>query len=121
MDRKENIHTLKRIEKIGIRLKRPQIFTPVYLYQRWLIENIPGKFSRLDLLTHRDRWIRINKLLLNDSFTYNILLESYQYLFEFFLLNRVLLTQITKMLLRKKWIFQNEIVGMIDNIKNKKS
>jgi len=118
IDQKQNIYILKRIEKVGIRLKRPQIFTPVYLYQRWLIENIPEKFSRLDLLTHRDRWIKINKLLLNDSFTYNILLESYQYLFEFFLSNKILLTQMTKTLLRKKWIFQNEIIDIIDNIGN---
>lgn len=119
MDQKQNIDTLKHIEKIGIRLKRPQIFTPVYLYQRWLIENIPGKFSRLDLLNHRDRWININKLSLNDSFTYNILLESYQFLFEFFLSNKLLLNQMTKILLRKKWIFQNEIGDIIySNRKN---
>jgi AAA+ superfamily predicted ATPase len=115
---KQNIYTLKRIEKIGIRLERPQIFTPVYLYQRWLIENIPGKFSRLDLLTHRDRWIRMNKILSNDSLTYNILLESYQYLLEFFPSNKVLLDRMTKTLLKKKWIFQNEIVDLIYSIKN---
>jgi AAA+ superfamily predicted ATPase len=119
IDEKQNIYTLKRIEKIAIRLKRPQIFTPVYLYQRWLIENIPEKFSRLDLLTHRDRWIKINKLLLNDSFIYNILLESYQYLFEFFSSNKILLTQMTKTLLKKRWIFQNEILDMVGNIKKR--
>jgi hypothetical protein len=117
IDKKQNIYTLKRIEKIGIRLKRPQIFTPVYLYQRWLIENIPGKFSRLDLLTHRDRWIKMNTILLNDSFTYNILLESYKYLFEFFSSNKILLDQITKTLLKKKWMFQNEIVSIIYSMK----
>jgi AAA+ superfamily predicted ATPase len=117
IDQKQNIYTLKRIEKIGIRLKRPQIFTPVYLYQRWLIENIPGKFSRLDLLTHRDRWIKMNTILLNDSFTYNILLESYKYLFEFFSSNKILLNQITKTLLKKKWMFQNEIVSIIYSMK----
>nr|QWW92857.1 hypothetical chloroplast RF21 [Herbertus javanicus] len=117
IDQKENIYTLKRIEKIGIRLKRPQIFTPVYLYQRWLIENIPGKFSRLDLLNHRDRWMKINTLLLKDSFTYNILLESYQYLLKFFLSNKILLTRMTKTLLNKKWIFQNDIRDIIHDIK----
>nr|YP_009943645.1 Ycf2 [Scapania ampliata]QOD95443.1 Ycf2 [Scapania ampliata] len=117
IDQKQNIYTLKRIEKIGIRLKRPQIFTPVYLYQRWLIENIPGKFSRLDLLTHRDRWIKMNTIFLNDSFTYNILLESYKYLFEFFSSNKILLDQITKTLLEKKWMFQNEIVSIIYSMK----
>ena len=117
INQKQNIYTLKRIEKIGIRLKRPQIFTPVYLYQRWLIENIPEKFSRLDLLTYRDRWIKINKILFNESLTYKIILESYQYLIEFFLSNKVLLDRITKTLLKKKWIFQNEIVNIIYSMK----
>ena len=36
---KNNIETFKRIEGIGVQLKRPQVFTAVYLYQRWLIEN----------------------------------------------------------------------------------
>nr|YP_009667807.1 Ycf2 [Porella perrottetiana]QCW58582.1 Ycf2 [Porella perrottetiana] len=116
IDQKQNIYTLKHIEKIGIRLKHPQIFTPVYLYQRWLIENIPEKFSRLKLLTHRNRWLKINKLLLNDSFTYTTLLESYQYLFEFFLSNKLLLNQMIKILLKKKWLFQNEIGDIIHNI-----
>lgn len=117
MNQKQNIYTLKHIENIGIQLKRPQIFTPVYLYQRWLIENIPEKFSRLNLFTHRDRWLKINHLLLNDSFTYMTLLESYQYLFEFFLSNNKLLNRITKILLKKKWIFQNEIGDIINDIK----
>jgi hypothetical protein len=120
INEKQNIYTLRHIEKIGIRLKHPQIFTPVYLYQRWLIENIPGKFSRLDLLNHRDRWIKINTLLLDDSFTYNIILESYQYLFEFFSSNKLLLNRMTKTLLKKKWIFQNEIGDIVHNVKNKK-
>nr|YP_004376505.1 hypothetical chloroplast RF21 [Ptilidium ciliare var. pulcherrimum]ADK89599.1 hypothetical chloroplast RF21 [Ptilidium ciliare var. pulcherrimum] len=117
IDQKQNIYTLKRIEKIGIRLKRPQIFTPVYLYQRWLIENIPEKFSRLELLTYRDRLFKINKLLLNDSFTYTTLLESYQYLFEFFLSNKILLNRMIEMLLRKKWLFKNEIGDIIHSMK----
>ena len=117
MDQKQNIYTLKHIENIGIQLKRPQIFTPVYLYQRWLIENIPEKFSRLKLFTHRDRWLKINHLLLNDSFTYTTLLESYQYLFEFFLSNKKLLNRISQILLKKKWIFQNEIGEIINDIK----
>ena len=109
---------LKRVEKIGIRLKRPQIFTPVYLYQRWSIENIPGKFSRLDLLTHRNRWIKFNTILLSDSLTYKIILESYQYLLEFFSSNKILLNRMTRTLLKKKWLFQNEIVDIIYNIEN---
>lgn len=119
IDQKQNIYTLKRIESIAIQLKRPQIFTPVYLYQSWLIENIPEKFSRLKFLTYQDRWIKLNQLLLNDSFVYATLLEIYQYLFEFFLSNKVLLNEMIKILIKKQWLFDNEIREIIDNIKIK--
>nr|YP_009667565.1 Ycf2 [Cheilolejeunea xanthocarpa]QCW58340.1 Ycf2 [Cheilolejeunea xanthocarpa] len=119
IDQKQNIYTLKRIENIAIHLKRPQIFTPVYLYQSWLIENIPEKFSRLKFLTYRDRWIKLNQLLLNDSFIYTTLLELYQYLFEFFLSNKLLLNEMIKILIKKQWLFDNEIREIIRNIKIK--
>lgn len=117
MNKEQNIDTLKRIEQIGIQLKRPQVFTPVYLYQRWLIENPPEKFPRFELLTHQQRWLRITNSSLNDSFTYTTLLESYQYSLRFFLSNRILLNRMTKILLRKGWLFQNEIEYIIHDTK----
>nr|QWW92022.1 hypothetical protein [Lejeunea sp. 17-8794] len=119
IDQKQNIYTLKGVEDIAIHLKRPQIFTPVYLYQSWLIENIPEKFSRLKFLTYRDRWIKLNQLLLNDSFIYATLLEIYQYLFEFFLSNKILLNEMIKILIKKQWLFDNQIREIMHNIKIK--
>nr|YP_007026132.1 hypothetical chloroplast RF21 [Apopellia endiviifolia]AFU88842.1 hypothetical chloroplast RF21 [Apopellia endiviifolia]WIA67725.1 hypothetical chloroplast RF21 [Apopellia endiviifolia]WKW94934.1 hypothetical chloroplast RF21 [Apopellia endiviifolia] len=117
MDDKQSINTLKQIEQIGIQLKRPQIFTPVYLYQRWLIENLPEKLLRFELLIHQQRWIRTTNSLSNDSLTYIILLESYQYLLRFFLSNKFLLNRMMKILLKKGWLFQNEIEDLINNKK----
>lgn len=112
-DTKRNIGTLKRIGKIDIRLKRPQIFTPVYLYQRWSIENIPEKFTRFELLGQRQRWLNTSKSFSSDSLTYTILSESYQYLLEFFLSKKKLLDRMRKVLLMDKWIFKNEIGYLI--------
>nr|YP_010194390.1 hypothetical chloroplast RF21 [Pallavicinia lyellii]QZZ24652.1 hypothetical chloroplast RF21 [Pallavicinia lyellii]QZZ24736.1 hypothetical chloroplast RF21 [Pallavicinia lyellii] len=112
-----SIGTLKRIEEMGIRLKRPRIFTPVYLYQRWLIENLPEKYPRFELLTHRKRWLKVNNPLLNDSFVHITLSESYQYLLKFFLSNRGLLNKMLKLLFTKGWLFQNEIIDLIRNTK----
>nr|YP_010932033.1 hypothetical protein RF2 [Pleurozia gigantea]WKR35055.1 hypothetical protein RF2 [Pleurozia gigantea] len=120
MDEKQNIDMLKRIEKIGIRLKRPQIFTPVYLYQGWLIENLPEKFTRFEFLAHRQRWLGVTNSLVPDSFAYTTLLESYQYLLEFFLNKKRLLNQIAKMLLVRKWLFQNEIGSLIHSHEKEK-
>nr|QYB18645.1 Ycf2 [Conocephalum conicum] len=117
INEKQNIDTLKRIEHIGIQLKRPQIFTPVYLYQRWLIENSSEKFFRFELLIHRQKWLQVNSLLLNDSFIYTTLLESYEYLFNFFTANKKLLKQMTNILLKKGWLFENEIEKIIHETK----
>nr|AND48497.1 hypothetical protein RF2 [Flatbergium sericeum] len=115
---KKNIETFKRIEGIGVRLKRPQVFTPVYLYQRWLIENPREKLTRFELLDNQQRWLKANSLLLNDFSTYNILLESYHHLFNLFLSNKSLLNEMIEVLLINGWLFQNEI-GHFINITNK--
>nr|YP_009682215.1 Ycf2 [Fissidens nobilis]QDQ38638.1 Ycf2 [Fissidens nobilis] len=117
---KNNVETFKRIEGIGVQLKRPQVFTPVYLYQRWLIENPREKLIRFDLLNNQQRWLKVNNILLNDSFIYNTLLEIYQYLFKFFISHQVLLNEMTEILLKNKWLFHNEIEYFI-NILNKRN
>nr|UGN11277.1 hypothetical chloroplast RF21 [Pterobryopsis orientalis] len=113
---KNNVETFKRIEGIGVQLKRPQVFTPVYLYQRWLIENPLKNMSRFELLNNQQRWLKINNLLFNDSFIYYTLLEIYQYLLKFFILHQILLNEMTKVLFRNKWLFQNEIEYFINKI-----
>nr|YP_009646029.1 Ycf2 [Ulota bruchii]QBX99105.1 Ycf2 [Ulota bruchii] len=113
---KNNVETFKRIEGIGVQLKRPQVFTPVYLYQRWLIENPLESMSRFELLNNQQRWLKVNNLLFNDSFIYYTLLEIYQYLLNFFIFHQVLLNEMTKILLRDKWLFQNEIEYFINLI-----
>nr|YP_009863047.1 Ycf2 protein [Anthoceros agrestis]QKD76503.1 Ycf2 protein [Anthoceros agrestis] len=114
---KYNIEIFKRIEEISVQLKHPEVFTPVYLYQSWLIENSREKLSRFDLLNHRERWIKLN----NKSFHYfsihSTLLESYNYLLNFFISNRILLDEMTKMLLKDGWLFQNEIEHFICKMK----
>nr|BDZ75756.1 Component of 2-MD heteromeric AAA-ATPase complex [Fissidens protonematicola] len=111
---KNNVETFKRIEGIGAQLKRPQVFTPVYLYQRWLIENPREKLIRFDLVNNQQKWLKVNNLLFNDSFIYHTLLETYQYLFKFFISHQVLLNEMTKILLKNKWLFHNEIEYFIN-------
>nr|YP_009867587.1 hypothetical protein RF2 [Drepanocladus aduncus]QKG04767.1 hypothetical protein RF2 [Drepanocladus aduncus] len=113
---KNNVETFKRIEGIGVQSKRPQVFTPVYLYQRWLIENPLENMSRFELLNNQQRCLKINNLLFNDSFIYYTLLEIYQYLLKFFILHQILLNEMTKILFRNKWLFQNEIEYFINKI-----
>nr|YP_010830748.1 hypothetical protein RF2 [Potamogeton distinctus]YP_010830766.1 hypothetical protein RF2 [Potamogeton distinctus]YP_010830920.1 hypothetical protein RF2 [Potamogeton wrightii]YP_010830938.1 hypothetical protein RF2 [Potamogeton wrightii]WFF50638.1 hypothetical protein RF2 [Potamogeton distinctus]WFF50656.1 hypothetical protein RF2 [Potamogeton distinctus]WFF50896.1 hypothetical protein RF2 [Potamogeton wrightii]WFF50914.1 hypothetical protein RF2 [Potamogeton wrightii] len=85
--------------------------TPTSIYKRWFIKNTQEK--HLELLIHRQRWLRTNSSLYNRSFRSNTLSESYQYLSNLFLSNGTLLDQMTKTLLRKKWLFSDEMKHLI--------
>ncbi len=87
------------------------------LYQCWLIENPREKLTRFELLDQQ-RWLKANSSLLNDFSIYNTLLESYHYLFNFFLSNKILLNEMIEVLLINGWLLQNEI-GHFNNITNK--
>nr|YP_009859840.1 Ycf2 [Silene kiusiana]AWX05967.1 Ycf2 [Silene kiusiana] len=75
--------------------------------KRWFIKNTQEK--HFELLINRQRWLRTNSSLSNGSFRSNTLSESYQYLSNLFLSNGTLLDQMTKTLLRKRWLFPDEM------------
>nr|YP_009527357.1 hypothetical chloroplast RF2 [Ranzania japonica]YP_009527372.1 hypothetical chloroplast RF2 [Ranzania japonica]AYA72731.1 hypothetical chloroplast RF2 [Ranzania japonica]AYA72746.1 hypothetical chloroplast RF2 [Ranzania japonica]QBZ77936.1 Ycf2 [Ranzania japonica]QBZ77955.1 Ycf2 [Ranzania japonica] len=79
--------------------------------KRWFINNTQEK--HFELLIHRQRWLRTNSSLSNGSFRSNTLSESYQYLSNLFLSNGTLLDQMTKTLLRKRWLFPDEMKHLI--------
>nr|QXO04503.1 Ycf2 [Herpysma longicaulis]QXO04520.1 Ycf2 [Herpysma longicaulis] len=81
------------------------------IYKRWFIKNTQEK--HFELLIHRQRWFRTNSSLSNGSFRSNTLSESYQYLSNLFLSNGTLLDQMTKTLLRKRWLFPDEMKHLI--------
>nr|AEX93966.1 hypothetical chloroplast RF21 [Haworthia cymbiformis] len=84
---------------------------PASLYKRWFIKNTQEK--HFELLIHRQRWLRTNSSLSNGSFRSNTPSESYQYLSNLFLSNGTLLDQMTKTLLRKRWLFPDEMKHLI--------
>nr|YP_010287087.1 hypothetical protein RF2 [Hydrocharis chevalieri]YP_010287107.1 hypothetical protein RF2 [Hydrocharis chevalieri]UKT61170.1 hypothetical protein RF2 [Hydrocharis chevalieri]UKT61171.1 hypothetical protein RF2 [Hydrocharis chevalieri] len=81
---------------------------PRSIYKGWFIKN------RQEWLIHRQRWLRTNSSLYKGSFRSNTLSESYQYLSNLFLSNNGrLLDEMTKTLLRKKWLFPDEMKHLI--------
>nr|QQL04791.1 Ycf2 [Alhagi sparsifolia] len=82
-----------------------------YINKRWFIKNPQEK--HFELLIHRQRWLRTNSSLSNGFFRSNTLSESYQYLSTLFLSNGTLVDQMTKTLLRKRWLFPDEMVVAI--------
>ncbi|KAL4196641.1 hypothetical protein AMTRI_Chr04g247230 [Amborella trichopoda] len=76
-----------------------------------MIKNTQEK--HFELLIHRQRWLRINSSLSNRSFYSNTPFESYRYLSSLFLSNGTLLDQMAKILLRKRWIFPDEMKHLI--------
>ena len=112
--RHRHIEHFKHIQEIGIHLERIQPYSSPYLYKCWLIENSRERVDRFQSLIHRQkRWLGTNSLLSNESFLYNTLFESYQYLSNLFLSNGTLLAQLTKTLLSKKWLFPDEMIVTI--------
>ncbi|KAK7371134.1 hypothetical protein VNO78_36851 [Psophocarpus tetragonolobus] len=86
---------------------------PKSMSQRWFIKNTQEK--HFELLIHCQRWFRTNSSLSNGFFCSNTLSESYQYLSNLFLSNGTLLDQMTKTLLRKRWLFPDEMVVTISS------
>nr|YP_009414771.1 hypothetical chloroplast RF2 [Platycodon grandiflorus]YP_009414796.1 hypothetical chloroplast RF2 [Platycodon grandiflorus]ARR27774.1 hypothetical chloroplast RF2 [Platycodon grandiflorus]ARR27789.1 hypothetical chloroplast RF2 [Platycodon grandiflorus]UBK12175.1 hypothetical chloroplast RF2 [Platycodon grandiflorus]UBK12200.1 hypothetical chloroplast RF2 [Platycodon grandiflorus]UXO94473.1 hypothetical chloroplast RF2 [Platycodon grandiflorus] len=76
----------------------------------WLFAETQEK--RFEELLHRRRWLIRAKSSLsksNESFRSNTLSESYQYLSNLFLSNGTLVDQMQKTLVRKRWLFPDDI------------
>ena len=74
----------------------------------WFIWDTQEKYFDF-LMNPKKRWLRTNSSLSNGSFRSNTLSESYQYLSNLFLSNERLLDQMKKTLLRKRWLFPDEM------------
>nr|QFQ49017.1 hypothetical chloroplast RF21 [Memecylon ligustrifolium]QFQ49035.1 hypothetical chloroplast RF21 [Memecylon ligustrifolium] len=98
-------------EEMSKGLLTSQADPPTSIYKRWFIKNTQEK--HFELLIHRQRWLRTNSSLSNGFFRSNTPFESYQYLSNLFLSNGRLLDQLTKTLLRKRWLFPDEMVVAI--------
>nr|YP_009341917.1 hypothetical chloroplast RF2 [Aletris spicata]YP_009341934.1 hypothetical chloroplast RF2 [Aletris spicata]ALV25482.1 hypothetical chloroplast RF2 [Aletris spicata]ALV25483.1 hypothetical chloroplast RF2 [Aletris spicata] len=98
-------------EEMSKGLITSQTNPPTSIYKRWFIKNTQEK--HFELLIHRQRWLRTNSSLSNGSFRSNTLSESYQYLSNLFLSNGTLFDQMTKTLLRKRWLFSDEMKHLI--------
>nr|YP_010694240.1 Ycf2 [Impatiens morsei]YP_010694250.1 Ycf2 [Impatiens morsei]WCD66933.1 Ycf2 [Impatiens morsei]WCD66942.1 Ycf2 [Impatiens morsei] len=94
-------------EEMSKRLLTSQTGPPPSLSNRWFLKNTQEK--RFELLINRQRWLRTNSSLSNGSFRSNTLSENYQYLSNLFLSNGRLLDQMAKTLLRKRWLFPDEM------------
>ena len=77
------------------------------IYKRWFIKNMQEK--HFELLIYCQRWLRTNSSLSNGFFCSRTPSESYQHLSNLFLSNRMLLDQMTKTLLKKRWLFPDEM------------
>nr|YP_010887697.1 Ycf2 protein [Hypodaphnis zenkeri]YP_010887714.1 Ycf2 protein [Hypodaphnis zenkeri]WJJ67268.1 Ycf2 protein [Hypodaphnis zenkeri]WJJ67286.1 Ycf2 protein [Hypodaphnis zenkeri] len=98
-------------EEMSKGLITSQTNPPTSIDKRWFIKNTQEK--HFELLIHRQRWLRTNSSLSNGSFRSNTPSESYQYLSNLFLSNGTLLDQMTKALLRKRWLFPDEMKHLI--------
>ncbi|KAL5545339.1 hypothetical protein UlMin_009123 [Ulmus minor] len=83
-------------EEMAKGLLTSQTDLPTTIYKRWFIKNT------------QEKWLRTNSSLSNGFFRSNT-----PYLSKLFLSNGTLLNQMTKTLLRKRWLFPDEMVVSI--------
>nr|YP_009529204.1 hypothetical protein RF2 [Lennoa madreporoides]YP_009529212.1 hypothetical protein RF2 [Lennoa madreporoides]AXX76004.1 hypothetical protein RF2 [Lennoa madreporoides]AXX76012.1 hypothetical protein RF2 [Lennoa madreporoides] len=104
-----SLRELFAYEEMSRGLLTSQTDPPTSIDKRWFIKHTQEK--HFELLINRQRWLRTNSSLSNGygSFRSNTLSESYQYLSNLFLSNGRLLDRMTKTLLRKRWLFPDEI------------
>jgi hypothetical protein len=94
-------------EEMSKGLLTSQTDPPTSIYKRWFIKNTQEK--HFELLIQRQRWLRTNSSLSNGFFRSNTRSESYQYLSNLFISNGTLLDRMTKTLLKKRWLFSDEM------------
>lgn len=99
----------EEISRIFLTCQTKQLYWK-YLNNRWFRKNTQKQEKNFELLIDRQRWFRTNSSLSNGFSRSNTLSESYQYLSNLFLSNGTLVAQITKTLLRKRWLFPDEMV-----------
>nr|YP_009229117.1 Ycf2 [Iris sanguinea]YP_009229135.1 Ycf2 [Iris sanguinea]YP_010540224.1 hypothetical protein RF2 [Iris typhifolia]YP_010540242.1 hypothetical protein RF2 [Iris typhifolia]ALS46381.1 Ycf2 [Iris sanguinea]ALS46400.1 Ycf2 [Iris sanguinea]UYF20360.1 hypothetical protein RF2 [Iris typhifolia]UYF20378.1 hypothetical protein RF2 [Iris typhifolia]WEG37603.1 hypothetical chloroplast RF21 [Iris typhifolia] len=99
--------------KGGILTSQTNLPASISIYKRWFIKNMNTQEKHFELLIHRQRWLSTNSSLSNGPFRSNTLSESYQYLSNLFLYNGTLLDQMKKTLLRKRWLFPDEMKHLI--------
>nr|QJD21014.1 hypothetical chloroplast RF21 [Trifolium resupinatum] len=99
----------EEISRILLTCQTKQIYWR-YLNKRWFRKNTQEQEKNFKLLIDRQRWFRTNSSLSNGFSRSNTLSESYQYLSNLLLSNGTLVAQITKTLLRKRWLFPDEMV-----------
>nr|YP_010166157.1 Component of 2-MD heteromeric AAA-ATPase complex [Rhipsalis teres]YP_010166165.1 Component of 2-MD heteromeric AAA-ATPase complex [Rhipsalis teres]QRV60130.1 Component of 2-MD heteromeric AAA-ATPase complex [Rhipsalis teres]QRV60138.1 Component of 2-MD heteromeric AAA-ATPase complex [Rhipsalis teres] len=98
-------------EEIELLISKKKKKASKYMQKSLFIHNKKEKDKHFELLINRQRWLRTNSSLFqsNELFRYITLSVSYQYLSNLFLSNGTLLDQMTKTLLRKGWIFPDEM------------
>nr|YP_009562278.1 conserved hypothetical protein Ycf2 [Trichomanes trollii]QAV57635.1 conserved hypothetical protein Ycf2 [Trichomanes trollii] len=71
---------VNEIQSMFINLQYPQLFVPIHLYQSILVEDLQERFIRSNIMIHKKRWLDSNCFPSRYFLTYNMLLESYQYI-----------------------------------------
>nr|YP_010471660.1 Ycf2 protein [Didymoplexis pallens]YP_010471665.1 Ycf2 protein [Didymoplexis pallens]UVG41017.1 Ycf2 protein [Didymoplexis pallens]UVG41022.1 Ycf2 protein [Didymoplexis pallens] len=97
------------ISKVGLIDSKEK--TPFDIYQRWFVKKVQKK--HLTFFRDRQIWLRTKSSLHNVDIHLSAIYESYQYLSTMFRSNHILMDQITKALMRKRWIFPDEVRSFI--------
>nr|BBF91149.1 hypothetical protein [Phyllocladus aspleniifolius] len=105
----------QRVQALGSEWRRSALYRPMFAYTCWLYEYTP-RIDQFELSVDRQRR---NTRCLSESFIYNFLSESYLYLIDLFLSNRMLLDKLTNTVLKKKILYADEIRDLVGEETNR--
>nr|BBF90985.1 hypothetical protein [Lepidothamnus intermedius] len=106
---RDHLVSFQRIQAFGAEWRQISPHNPTFTYGRWLAEFSP-MVDRFESFIDRQR---VPNRCLSESFIYNFLSESYQYLINMFLSKRMLLDRMIKTLLKNKILFPDEIRDLL--------
>nr|YP_010463853.1 conserved hypothetical protein Ycf2 [Anemia phyllitidis]YP_010463869.1 conserved hypothetical protein Ycf2 [Anemia phyllitidis]UUL71119.1 conserved hypothetical protein Ycf2 [Anemia phyllitidis]UUL71135.1 conserved hypothetical protein Ycf2 [Anemia phyllitidis] len=113
LDERRNSEYVKETWFMHTYLQYPLVSLPVHLYQNIVVEDLKERFVRLKLLVHRDRWMKRNRSQFKDFILYNMLFESYQYLFNPFWFDRTSLDRKRKRLLNGRPFLYKKLLHIV--------
>nr|YP_005352924.1 hypothetical chloroplast RF21 [Mankyua chejuensis]ADZ47956.1 hypothetical chloroplast RF21 [Mankyua chejuensis]AJJ48586.1 Ycf2 [Mankyua chejuensis] len=115
--KKWNYEYMRVNQMMKSHLLTPQLFPTVYPYQGVFMGDTGSNYDHFRFSVHRHKWIEVNRFSFRDSFIYIMLLESYQYLLNFFLSNRKMLGAMMNALSKNKSISSRDIEEIFSDLK----
>jgi AAA+ superfamily predicted ATPase len=119
----QTFHMFKHLAHANAVFKRPQAEVPknseMSFIKRFIASNRFSRFSFIEDIFNQNNILKDNNVKCQELLTYAVILESYYFLFKFFIKNQFLLKNITNNLIEEGILFEEDLQKIIyESLKN---